>query len=161
MLRRIEPATRVAAVLGVAVVLAVASTAATPAASAAGGTPALRLAQATTAPPPAAPEQQFAQLKARLAITPAQETTFNAFAAVMRQNISARSAFLRRNPPGRRRSAIEELRVQSEAAELDARGLQRLLPVFQALYASLSEPQKRIADQVFVAPPAAGEAPGR
>jgi hypothetical protein len=116
---------------------------------------------AQAAAPQAAASDPIARLKSRLGITPAQDGKFAALVAVMRQNATARAAFLRRNPPGRHRNALAELRVQTEAAQLDARGLQRLLPAFQALYASLSEPQQQIADKVFAAPAASAGPPGR
>jgi LTXXQ motif family protein len=117
---------------------------------------ALVLSGSTTAASAAA--DPFAQLRQRLAITPAQEAKFAAFVAVMQQNTAARSAFLRQNPPDRHRNALEELRVQAAAADLDARGLHRLMSAFQALYLTLSPSQKRIADQAFAAP-AKTEAP--
>lgn len=128
-------------------------------AAATGGSADLQLAQAASPPssPPlsGAPDQQFVQFKARLGIIPAQQPQFDAFAQVMRQNAAARDAFVRRNPPGRRRDALDPLRVQAEAAEIDARGLQRLLSAFQSLYAALSPQQKQAADQLFAPPPAA------
>jgi periplasmic protein CpxP/Spy len=119
------------------------------------GWPALAFAQAAGPPSgaPPSPEEQFAQLKQRLAITPAQETRFDALVQVMRQNTATRDAFVARNPPSQRRNALGELRVQAEAASLDARGLQHLLPAFQALYTSLSPEQKAAADQAFAPPP--------
>lgn len=112
--------------------------------------------QAGAAP---SPDAQIAQLKQRLAITPAQEAKFDAWVQVMRQNVATRDAFIARNPPGQRRSALDELRIQAEAASLGARGLQHLLPPFQALYLSLSAQQKAAADQVFVRAPQ--EEPGQ
>jgi periplasmic protein CpxP/Spy len=105
------------------------------------------------APPPASPDEQFTQLKQRLAITPPQEAKFAALVAAMQQNTATRDAFVARNPPSVQRDALQELRVQAEAASLDARGLQRLLPAFQALYLSLSPQQKAAADQAFAPPP--------
>ncbi|HTT80325.1 MAG TPA: Spy/CpxP family protein refolding chaperone [Stellaceae bacterium] len=144
MARRIDRATRVA--LALATGLAAAS-AAVPASAAGGASPRVQLVQAA---PPAG--DQFAALRQQLAITPAQEPKFDAFVQVMRDNDAARAAFLRGNPPDRRRNALAELRVQSEAADLDARGLRRLVPAFEALYASLSSQQKQTADRVFAAP---------
>jgi periplasmic protein CpxP/Spy len=153
MSRRIDPATRPAA-LGVAAMLALATLGCASAASAADRSPHLQAAQAATAAPPpgGAPDQPLARLKAQLGITPAQEPKFDAFVAVLRQNEAARDAFLRRNPPTRPRNALDQLRVETQAAEVGARGLQRLLPLFQAFYASLSEPQKRTADRAFSTP---------
>ncbi len=151
MAGRIDRATRAIAALAVAAGLTTAFGLASDA-MAGSRAPPVQLAQAATNPPAAAPAQQFAQLRQRLGITPAQDGTFQRFVAVLGDNDAARAAFVRRNPPDRRRDALEELRVQSEAADLDARGLRRLLTAFQALYASLSPQQKQAADQVFAAP---------
>jgi hypothetical protein len=102
----------------------------------------------------AAAGDQFAGLRQRLAITPAQEAKFAAFVAVIQRNDQARSAFLRQNPPDRRRNALEEFRVRAAAADLDARGQRQLLSAFQSLYNSLSPTQRRTANAVFAAPPA-------
>jgi periplasmic protein CpxP/Spy len=112
------------------------------------------LAQAPSPGAPAAsPDEQFAQLKQRLAITPAQEAKFAGLVQVMRQNTATRDAFVARNPPSVQRDALAELRVQADAASLDARGLQRLVPAFQTLYLSLSPQQRQAADQAFAPPP--------
>jgi periplasmic protein CpxP/Spy len=151
MAGRIDRAARAIVALAVAAGLTTAFGLASGSAAAGRAAP-VQLAQATTNPPAAAPAQQFAQLRQRLGIKPAQEGRFERFVTVLRENDAARAAFLQRNPPGRRRNALEELRVQSQAADLDARGLRQLLPAFEALYASLSAQQKQAADRVFAAP---------
>jgi periplasmic protein CpxP/Spy len=114
-------------------------------------------AQTATAPPAGNPAQQMAALRSRLGITPAQQPQFNAFAQAMQQNEAAMAVFTQRNPPNQPRNALDQLRAQAQAAQLDAQGLRRLVPVFQALYASLSDQQKRVADQLFAGSPPSGQ----
>ena len=126
--------------------------------NAAAATGDIQLAQAATSPKdaPAASEaqteRQTADLHKRLQITPAQQPQFDAVVKAMQQNAQEMDALMQQNPPDRRRNALDELRTQAQAAQTEAAGLQRLLPVFQALYEGLSEAQKRAADQVFAAP---------
>jgi protein CpxP len=90
-------------------------------------------------------DANIAQLHQRLQITPAQEPRFEAFANVMRQNARMMpSAAPPANP-----NPVEGLRFAIHAGEQELAGLKRLLPALEALYASLSPMQQRIADQVF------------
>jgi protein CpxP len=118
----------------------------------------LRLAQAGPAPAAsgAGPgiDSQISDLRSRLQITPAQQPKFDAVAQIMRQNAQAMEAAMRRTPP---RNAVEDMRVEAEAAAAEAAQLQRMLPAFEALYASLSEEQKHMADQLFAGAPSGGE----
>jgi len=98
-------------------------------------------------------ERESADLHKKLQITPAQQPQFDAVVKAMQQNAQEMDALMQQNPPDRRRNALDELRTQAQAAQTEAAGLQRLLPAFQSLYESLSEAQKREADQVFAAPP--------
>ena len=95
-------------------------------------------------------ERQIGDLRRRLNITPAQQGQFDAFAQAMRQNAQDMTALAQQVQQNRNRNAVEDLRVAARFAEAEAEGLKRLVPAFQALYDSLSEQQKRIADQAFV-----------
>jgi protein CpxP len=98
------------------------------------------------APPPAPNiEANIAQLHQRLQITPAQEPRFEALANVMRQN----ARMMPSAPPPTNLDPIQGLRFAIQAGEQELAGLKRMLPALQALYASLSPMQQRIADQVF------------
>lgn len=103
----------------------------------------VQLAQAQMPPGPNV-EANIAQLHQRLAIAPAQEPQFASFANVMRENARTMPAA----PPGNP-NAVEALRLAIQYGQQDLDGMRRLLPVLQALYASLSPAQRRIADQVF------------
>ena len=100
-------------------------------------------AQAPGAPAPNV-ETRLAQLRQQLQITPAQQSRFAAFADVMRSNSQMTPPALPGNP-----SAVDDLRTAIQGSEEELGALQRLLPPLQALYASLSPAQQKIADQVF------------
>jgi hypothetical protein len=110
------------------------------------------LAQAQPAPAqrqPAQPqnvEANIASLHQRLQITPAQEPQFNAVANVMRENARA-EASAPAQPANA--TAVDDLRAIIRYSEAELAGYRRLLPVLEALYATLSPAQKRTADAVF------------
>ncbi len=99
-------------------------------------------AQAPAQPPNV--EARLAQLRQRLQITPAQQSRFAAFADVMRTNSRLAPPTQQANP-----SAVDDLRLAIQGSQEELGALQRLLPPLQALYASLSPAQQKIADQVF------------
>ena len=104
----------------------------------------LMLAQAP-APPAPNVEANIAELRQRLAITPAQEPQFNALANVMREN--ARS--MPTAPPPTTLSAVEGLRLAIQYGQQEINGMRRMLPALQALYATLSPAQRQAADQIL------------
>jgi hypothetical protein len=132
-------------------------------AAAAGGE--FRLAQAASSPNAATADQQMSEqlgdLQRNLKITPAQQPQFDTFAQAMRQNQESMDALMRRNPPGGPRTAVAELQAQAEAADAEAQGLRHMLPIFETLYASLSDEQKRTADQMFAGPPGGNQPAAR
>lgn len=116
---------------------------------AAAGVPAqVLLAQAQPAPAqPQNIEANIASLHQRLQITPAQEPQFNAVANVMRENARAEASAPAQ--PAANATAIDDLRAFIKYSEVELAGYRRLLPVLEALYATLSPLQKRTADAVF------------
>jgi hypothetical protein len=123
-----------------------------------------QVAQATPrsapAQPPASPsagnqeiERQITDLRRKLNITPAQQPQFDALTQVMRQNAQAIDALAQQEPQNGKPNAVEAVRSGGRFAEAEAEGLKRLLPPLQALYDSLSDQQKRSADQVFASSP--------
>ena len=114
---------------------------------------------------PAAPQaggsdtdRQIADLKKQLKITPQQEPQFNAFAEVMRKNAQDADALMRQAP--QTQNAVEGLKQAQQFTETQAEGMKRLVPALQALYDSLSDPQKKVADRVLGGGEEAGGAPG-
>ena len=105
--------------------------------------------QAQPAQPPANPiDGQIAQLQKRLAITDAQKPQFDAFAQVVRQNAQTIDALVQQEQKAAH-NAVDDLRSSVKIAQEEADGLKRLLPAMEALYASLSDQQKRTADQLL------------
>jgi periplasmic protein CpxP/Spy len=106
-------------------------------------------------------EQQTTELKKQLQITPQQESQFDAFAKQMHSNAQAMDSALReqqQNPP---KNAVDDLKAIERLAETQLDGLKKLVPVFQSLYDSLSDQQKKTADQVFGQQQGGSAAPAR
>jgi hypothetical protein len=83
-------------------------------------------------------------------ITPAQETLFQNLADVMRQDAETMSALAKTRAEGAKtRTAVDDLTSYSEIAEAHAEGTKKMIPPFQALYASMSDSQKKAADEEF------------
>ncbi len=127
--------------------------------------PAAQLAQTQTAPPaspppaaaPAKPrrsptervEQRIKTLHEDLHITAAQEPLWAPVAQAMRDQATAVGQAIqqrRQNPPA---NAVDDLKAYEAIADAHAQSLQKLVPAFQALYASLSDEQKKAADTLF------------
>jgi protein CpxP len=143
MFKTIKPATfglAVATLLGAAALAAPLSPAwaATPAKSAAAEAPEARV------------EAHIANLKAKLKITDAQSAQWDGVAAVMRENAKeAQSRVATRNATGAEATAVDDLRNYEAMAEGHAEGLKRMVTAFEALYATMSDEQKKNADMVF------------
>lgn len=106
--------------------------------------------QGQPAQPPANPiDGQIADLQKRLNITEAQKPQFDALAQAIRQNAQAMDALMQQEQQRQPRNAVEDLRASVKLAQEEADGLKRLLPAMEALYASLSDQQKRTADQLL------------
>jgi protein CpxP len=95
-------------------------------------------------------EARIKALHAKLHITPAQETQWNALAQVMRENAHA-IAELReeRAEQAKSMNAIEHLKAYAAITDAQAAGIHKFLPAFQALYDTMSDSQKKIADALF------------
>jgi periplasmic protein CpxP/Spy len=100
-------------------------------------------------------DRQVADLKKQLKITPQQEPQFNAFAEVMRNNAQELDALMQQASSGQP-NAVEQVKRFAQFSETQANGMKRLVPALQALYDSLSDPQKKVADRVL----GGGEEPG-
>lgn len=93
-------------------------------------------------------DAQIADLKQRLKITSAQQSQFDALAAVIKQNAQDMMAHMP-PPPSGTPTAIQSVTAAQAAAQTEADALKKLLPPLQALYDTLSAEQKRAADQLF------------
>jgi hypothetical protein len=100
--------------------------------------------------PVAGVEDRIAELHAELGITPQEEPRFDAFAAVMRANAqSMATLFQRAQTASPDVTAPDRLRFYAQVSAANADATQRLVPVFEALYQSLSGAQKKAADVAF------------
>ncbi len=95
-------------------------------------------------------ENHIAGLQRRLKITPAQQPQWDAFTAVMRQN-AAHIETLQHDRADKvaGMTAPEDMRSYADLARTHADDLQRLVPAFDELYASMSPEQKALADRAF------------
>jgi hypothetical protein len=126
-----------------------------------------QLAQASS-PPAAAPTPPAAQsakpkrtrvgrveahikaLHDQMMITAAQEAQWTPVAQVMRDNAKSMSALVRdRAKKLKTMTAVDDLHSYEALAEAHAAGVKNLIPPFEALYATMSDAQKKNADAVF------------
>jgi len=95
-------------------------------------------------------EQWIKDLHTRLHISTAEESQWDQFAQTMRDNAKSTDALYeaRADKMGTM-TAIENMQSYAAIAQQHAEDMQKLLPAFQTLYNSFSDPQKKQADQVF------------
>ena len=96
-------------------------------------------------------EGRLAFLKTELKITPAQETQWQQFAAVMRQNAQSldQSVANARQHRDTAMNAVERMEVRAQFAKVRAENQARLLTAFKPLYASLSPDQQQMANELM------------
>lgn len=96
-------------------------------------------------------EQRITDLQSTLKITTAQQPRFDGFAEVMRDNAKAMDASFRQRVVGMpAMNAADNLQSYADVAMQHALGMQKMVPAFRALYAVLTDDQKRMADEEFV-----------
>ncbi|HEX6840440.1 MAG TPA: Spy/CpxP family protein refolding chaperone, partial [Stellaceae bacterium] len=90
-------------------------------------------------------------LKAELKITPQQEPQFDRVAQAMRDNATARDQAMQkmRGDRDQPKNAVERLELRQQFATQRAQQSQRFLDAFKPLYASLSDDQKKAADEML------------
>lgn len=95
-------------------------------------------------------ETRINKLRAELKITPAQEDQWSKVTEVMRENHNQMEALTQaRAKNAKTMTAVEDLKSYSEIADTHAAGLKKFIPVFETLYASMSDEQKKNADISF------------
>lgn len=86
----------------------------------------------------------------RLRISSAQEPLWANLAQVMRDNVNSMALLLKKRfQTLKSGNAIDSISTYGELSEAQLEGLKRFTAAFQALYASLSDDQKKIADEIF------------
>ena len=105
--------------------------------------------QAKTAPMDQV-EKRISDLHAKLHITAAQETQWTAVAGAMRDNAQSMDTLIKeRSAKAKTMTAVEDLDSYEKLAAAHEDGLKKLIPVFQALYDSMSDEQRKGADAAF------------
>ena len=95
-------------------------------------------------------EEHINKLHTTLKITPAQEEQWKNVAQVMRENAkSVKDLTGAREKIAKTMNAVEDLKSYSEIADAHAAGLKKFIPVFETLYAGMSDEQKKNADAIF------------
>jgi periplasmic protein CpxP/Spy len=96
-------------------------------------------------------EGRLAFLKTELKITDAQSAQWNAFAAVMRQNDEARRTRMRqmRDERGQQTTVMQRLEAGERASTARAEEMRQFVAAFRPLYDSMSDDQKKAADELF------------
>jgi protein CpxP len=83
-------------------------------------------------------------------ITSAQEALWQKVVDVMRENAETLNKLAKsRSGNAHTMTAVDDLKSYSEISEAHAQGTKRLIPVFQALYDSMTDDQKKAADTEF------------
>ena len=108
---------------------------------------------ASPAPEPAgnAPvEARIKELHKRLKITNAQSAQWDALAQVMRDNAQAMVDLQKqRAENAKSMNAVDVVKSYAEVIQAHEDGMKKFIPAFEALYNSLSDAQKKIADSMF------------
>ncbi len=108
------------------------------------------LAAAKAIPAPDRLEARIKSLHKQLGITAAQEPQWQAVADVMRGNGKAIGALIeQREANAKTMTAIDDLNAYAAIADAHAANVKKLIPAFSALYATMSDAQKKNADAVF------------
>jgi len=95
-------------------------------------------------------EAQIKQLQNELGITKAQEELWNNVTLVMRKNARDIDAINRyRSGSTKTMNSVEHMKFYSQITEAHLDQMKKLIPPFEAFYASLSDEQKNITDNTF------------
>jgi len=95
-------------------------------------------------------EARIKDLHAQLKITPAQEERWSHVTEVMRDNAKAMDTLRKaRTEKARDMTAVEDFTTYGEMTDVHADGIKKFVPVFSALYDSMSDAQKKNTDTIF------------
>ena len=95
-------------------------------------------------------DARIKEMHARLNITPAQEPLWQRVTQIMEDNTKTLDALIQaRIDQAKTMTAIDDLQSYRAITEAHAEGMKKLLPAFEALYASLADAQKHTADIIF------------
>lgn len=96
-------------------------------------------------------EERIKQLHSELKITPDQESKWNSVAQAMRDNAANMEKLVaeKRQQGPQNMTAVDDLKTYQEFTQTHLDGLKNLTSAFSSLYDSMSDQQKKNADQVF------------
>ncbi len=95
-------------------------------------------------------EQHIKELHAKLKITPAEESQWDAVAQAMRENAAdLDGAISKRDAIAAHGTAIDDLKAYGDIVQVHADSIKKLSTAFSSLYDSMPGDQKKLADQVF------------
>jgi hypothetical protein len=95
-------------------------------------------------------EARIKELQDALKITGPQEVSWNNFTQVMRENAKDMDSLTKdRAENAKTMNAVEQMKFYSRITETRLAQLKKLIPPFEALYAGLSDEQKKITDTIF------------
>jgi periplasmic protein CpxP/Spy len=97
-------------------------------------------------------EERISSLHTALNITPNEESDWNGVAKAMRDNAAAmqKLAADKHAQAPDSVTAVDDLKTYEKFARAHVAGLKTLTSSFEKLYASMPDPQKKVADQVFL-----------
>jgi protein CpxP len=95
-------------------------------------------------------EARIKDMHAKLKITPAQEDQWAKIAQQMREDAKAMDALTeKRSANTKTMTAVDDLKSYGEIADAHANGIKKFTPLFETLYASMADAQKKDADSLF------------
>jgi uncharacterized membrane protein YhiD involved in acid resistance len=96
-------------------------------------------------------EAQIKQLQSSLNITKGQEELWINLTQVMRDNAKDMDALFTkaRAEKTQTRNAVEQMKFHSQITEAQLDQMKKFIPPFEALYASMSDEQKKSTDTIF------------
>jgi periplasmic protein CpxP/Spy len=99
--------------------------------------------------PAARVEARISQLHQQLHITPMEEPQFKAYADAMRSNAQEMQTLFQERGQHPDTTAVGQLHWYAKLTAAHSEAVNKLVPVFEVLYQSLSDQQKKDADAVF------------
>ena len=95
-------------------------------------------------------EAQIKQLQKALNITEAQKELWNNLTQVMRENAKDMDALTRERAENTETmNSVERIKFHSQITKAHLDQMEKLIPPFEAFYASMSDEQKKITDTIF------------
>lgn len=95
-------------------------------------------------------ERHIKDLRAKLKITPAEESQWTTVVQTMHDNANELDkAIDKRKAIANNATAIDDLNAYGDIAQAHADGVKKLSTAFSPLYASMSDDQKQVADDLF------------